>query len=110
MTVGELVRIEAILFISGIAIAVFWKLVTGTITMRGLLTDEISGQFSPARLQLMLAALLGAGFYAGELGQITGPAWPEPSAELLAIIGVSNLIHLGAKSWNLIKLARTLRS
>ena len=41
MTAGELVRIEVILFIAGIAIAVFWKLVTGAITMRGLLTDKI---------------------------------------------------------------------
>ncbi len=109
MTAVELLRIEIIVFIAGSAIAVFWKLVTGAIVMRGLLTDKITGQFSATRLQLLLGTLMGAAFYASKFSGSHGE-FPEPGLELLAIVGGSNAIYLGTKSWSLFKLIQSLRS
>jgi Kef-type K+ transport system membrane component KefB len=109
MTAGELIRIEAIVFVAGVAIAVFWKLLTGAIVARGLINDKISGEASPARLQLMVSTLLAAAFYAQAIVASRDFALPQPNDAILAVVGGSNIIHLGDKFWKLLKLARSLR-
>lgn len=109
MTAGEVIHIELIVFIAGIAIAVFWKLLTGAIVTRGLLTDKISGQSSPARLQLMVSTLLAAAFYAQAIVASRDFSLPQPNEAILAVVGGSNIIHLGDKFWSFLKLARSLR-
>jgi hypothetical protein len=109
MTAGELVRIEVIVFVAGIAIAVSWKLLTGAIVTQGLLTDKISGRPSPANLQLMVSTLLAAAFYAQAIVASQSHSLPQPDEAILAVIGGSNIIHLGDKFWSLLKLARSLR-
>jgi hypothetical protein len=110
MTAGEVIHIELIVFISAMAIAVFWKLLTGAMIMRGVLTDKITGQFSPARLQLILSTLLAAAFYAQAIAASQDHALPQPNEAILAVVGGSNIIHLGSKFWSFFKLARSLRN
>ena len=108
MTASELIRIEAIVFVAGVAIVVFWKLLTGAIVARGLLTDSISGRPSPAHLQLMVSTLLAAAFYAQAIAASPN-SLPQPDVTILAVVGGSNVIHLGDRFWSLLKLARSLR-
>ncbi len=104
MTAAQLLRLEVLGFVTVLALAVAWKLMSSRISTRGLLTDASLGGFSPARLQLMLATLVGAASYLNDLAH-NPDALPEPGAGLLVAVGGSNAIQLGGKLWSLIRRA-----
>jgi hypothetical protein len=109
MTADDLIRVEMIAIAAGLAVAVFWKLITGVIIMRGLLHNKITGEFSPSRLQLLLSTLLAAAFYVQAIVAAKDHALPVPDESILAVVGGSNLIHLGDKFWSFFKLVRSVR-
>ena len=89
--------------LGGLCAVVLWKLLSGGIRLDGLLdSTDSSGRrsFSPARLQLLGMTLLAGASYVSDV--VNAPArdsLPAPSAELLAVLGASQLTYLGAKGF-----------
>lgn len=90
-----------LLFLGGLLAIVAFKLLAGRINTRGLLEHKKAGKtgnFSPGRLQLLIATLGGAAFYFSEIfGAAETGAMPPVPDELLLIVGVSNVAYLGGK-------------
>jgi hypothetical protein len=96
MTVVELMRWSLMVFVLGLAGTVAVLLLIGRINVLGLLRDKNTGGFSPARLQSLTVTLAGAATYLGmALGSKSG--LPDPPPELLAALGGSHAVYLGAK-------------
>ena len=89
-----------ILFMSALLLVVVFKLLGGQINTSGLLEDKETGTFSPGRLQLLIVTLGGASFYFFQIVGVadTGTLPPIP-AELLLIIGGSNIGYLSGKTY-----------
>ena len=86
-------------FLAALLATVLFKLLSGGIRTRGLLTDKETGEFSPARLQLLGATVVGAALYAAQLPAASGGLPPVPDV-LLVVVGGSNLTYLGAKIYS----------
>ena len=101
-TLTAVVRFEAWLLLGGLAFIVAYKMLTGGINMKGLLDDKKDKQtagFSPPRVQLLILTLSGAGYYLLLTVNNGYPTeFPEVPQELLALVGGSNLVYLGAKA------------
>ena len=97
-----IIRFEVWLMLSGLALVVAYKMLTGGINMKGLLNDKKDKQtagFSPARVQLLIMTLFGAGYYLLLTVKDGYPTeFPEVPQELLALVGGGNLVYLGAKA------------
>ena len=93
-----------ILFLSGLLAIVIFRLLAGRINTRGLLEDKRAGKpgnFSPGRLQLLIATFGGAAFYFSEIvGAAEAGVMPPVPDELLLIVGVSNVAYLGGKIYS----------
>ena len=90
-----------ILFMSALLLIITFKLLSGQINTRGLLEDKETGTFSPGRLQLLIVTLGGATFYFFEIvGVADTGTLPLVPAELLLIIGGSNVGYLGGKIYS----------
>jgi hypothetical protein len=96
---ATVVQIEMWLFLITLTLIVGYQLLNGQITTKGVLSDKTTREFSPARLQLLLASLFGAVYYllqaldATSLGSL-----PDIPEEVLLALGGSNVLYLGAKS------------
>ena len=95
-------------FAAAMAVVVY-RLLTGGIRTAGLLRDKATGQVSPARIQLLVLTLVGAGTYLGlvleglqhaasEAALGRELSLPSPPQELFWLLGGSQAIYLGAKS------------
>src|SRR5512136_2795373 len=60
---AHFMRLSLAIFLAALALLVAFQMLTGAINLRGLLTDKVSGGFSPGRLQLLAATAMGAGWY-----------------------------------------------
>ena len=90
-----------ILFMSALLLIITFKLLSGQINTRGLLEDKETGTFSPGRLQLLIVTLGGATFYFFEIVDVADTeTLPPVPAELLLIIGGSNVGYLGGKIYS----------
>ena len=89
------VKTAALLFGSMSAIVALACL-TGRIRMRGLLLDTHGRGHSPARVQMLVFTLFGAMQYLAMV--VKDPTHlPEPSAELLTMVGGSHAFFVGSK-------------
>ena len=96
---------EIWILLAGLAAAVVYQLLTGHIRTRGMLHDKSAGrdegrpgQFSPARLQLLVFTLGGALYYLLlVLGGDTPGKFPPLPTELLLALGGSHGLYLGGK-------------
>jgi len=120
-TLMTFVRYEAGFLLTALAAIVVYKILTGRITMRGLLNDE-HGAFSPGRLQLLLFTLAMASHLLSQIVNSTAGAVPGNPAHfpvldhklLLALFG-SHSLYLGGKTYslhqtNLIQSAQKIES
>jgi hypothetical protein len=109
-TLMTFVRYESGFLLTALAAIVVYRLITGRIKTRGLLSDD-KGAFSPARLQLFLFTLA-TGF--DVLSQITSTGrMPVLDQKLLIALFGSHAIYLGGKSYsvyrdNVIQAARKI--
>ena len=101
-TLTAVVRFEVWFLLGSLALIVAYKMLTGGINMEGLLDDKKDKQtagFSPARVQLLILTLFGAGYYLLLTVKDGYPTeFPEVPQELLALVGGGNLVYLGAKA------------
>jgi hypothetical protein len=87
--------------VAGFAAVVLWKLLTGAISLTGLLDSFEGGKrsSSPARMQLLLFTLVSAGQYLLDVWKNPTvdalPAVPQP---VLAMVAGSQALYLGGKA------------
>jgi len=89
-------------FLGGLAAILAFKMLNGRINTRGLLKCKQEGGVSPVRVQLLLFTGVAAGSYLALVAEAvaTGkPMLPEVPPEILAIIGGSQVVYLGRKSY-----------
>lgn len=92
----SVIRVEVWVLLGGLTIVVAYQLLTGRISVRGLLSGP-DGNLSAARVQLLVATLVGAFVYLSQVisqpGELpTVPTW------LLVGLGGSELIYLWGKA------------
>lgn len=96
-----LVRLELTLILGGLALVVVYKLLTGAINMRGLLDDKKSHTLSPERVQLLVFTVMGAGYYLLlAIQQAPSGKLPDIPGEALLLVGGSQAVYLGGKTWS----------
>ena len=96
------VELEVWFLLGGLALIVGYKMLTGRINTSGLLEDKERRSLSPSRIQLLLLTFIGAGTYLTlipEMFEATAPRLPEVPAELLVLLGGSQAVYLGGKSY-----------
>jgi hypothetical protein len=104
---ASVVELEMWILLLGLTLVIAFKLLDGKIPTRGMLSEKGKGEFSPARLQLLIASLIGALYYLLQaLGPESGGRLPDIPEEVLLALGGSNMLYLGAKSLPLIGMSR----
>ena len=97
---ATLITTAITLWIAAITALMAWKLLTGSIDLRGLLQgDRADGgvYFSPGRVQLLIFTLLAAVHLLSQVA--THPdRFPAIPHELLLVLGGSQLVYLGGKA------------
>ncbi len=99
MPSGLLVARIALALLGVLAATVAVRLLTGGIATRGLLqgrTRHGETRVSPTRVQMLLATLSAAAWYLSQVAA-TGTL-PDPPTWMLALLGGSHGIYLGAKA------------
>ena len=91
-------KISSIGFLSGLGFVIGFQLMTGSINTRGLLTDKVTGTFSPGRLQLIFFTIAGMSYYLYHVVQ-AGKFVPLDN-ELLMTLGGSSTVYIGAKTYS----------
>lgn len=98
----------AVVFLCAVGGIVAFRLLTGAIVTRGLVSDA-SGGVSGAKLQLLMATVTGALFYAARIAtNVEAGEFPPVDRELLALLGGSNGFMLGGLAVD--KVRNALRS
>ena len=78
-----------------------YKILVGVIKTDGILSDKITGQFSPGRLQLLLVTIGTAAYYLFEiLSAGESSAMPPVPEVVLWAVGTSNAGYLGGKVYS----------
>jgi hypothetical protein len=97
-------RIEVWVFLLGLVVIIGYRMLTGAIKTKGLLSDKSSRSgFSPARLQLLIATLATAFYYIGEIPTSAQEGvFPTVPKEMILILGGSHAFYLGSKVISLI--------
>lgn len=102
-TLMKFARYEIEFLLGGLAAVVAFQIITGRIKTKGLLSDKANGvgNFSPARLQLLIFTF-GVAFYI--LGKVISavaagkPGFPPIDPNVLVVLGGSHALYLGAKA------------
>lgn len=104
-TMALALRIEIWVFLIGLAVIVFYRMLTGPINIKGLLHDKGSSLgFSPARLQLLISTVVVAFYYIGQaLSNTNTGQFPTVPNEMLLVLGGSHTFYLGSKTIGLIR-------
>jgi hypothetical protein len=103
-TLMKFTRYEIEFLLGGLAAVVAFQIITRRINTKGLLSDKASGagNFSPARLQLLIFTLATAVYVLAQVMQsIAGggqPHFPEINPNVLVVLGASHALFLGAKA------------
>jgi len=107
MTPPKLLLVSTMAFLLTLAALVGYRLVTGKILTRKLLSDSASGRVSPLKIQMLIGTVTAAAVYATAIGQRGGSALPPVDEKLLALVGGSNVLVVGKQG--LIQLITFLR-
>ncbi len=96
-----IVRLELTLILGGLALVVVYKSLTGAINMRGLLDDKKTHALSPERVQLLVFTVMGAGYYLLlAIEHAPNGRLPDFPGEALLLVGGSQVVYLGGKTWS----------
>ncbi len=99
-TLMKLARYQVEFLLGGLAAVVAFQIITRKINTKGILSDN-TGNFSPARLQLLMFTF-GVAFYV--LGKVLSsiaagkPGFPDLDPNILVVLGGSHALYLGAKA------------
>jgi len=106
-TLASFARVVVMVIVVGFAVAVFYRLLTGRVGTRGLLSADDETP-SPNSVQLLLMTIIGALWYIARA--VDAGKLPDIPTELLVIVGASNVTFVGtnAYQWFLEKRTRAL--
>jgi hypothetical protein len=99
-SVQQLAYWEGLILVGGLFGIVFWKVLTGGISLSGLLYgDRRDGgvEFSPGRVQLLIVTLTVGLYYLIQVIQ-NPTAFPDIPTSWLAALGGSQTVYLGGKA------------
>lgn len=106
-SVATLAYWEGLILLGGFFGIIFWKLLTGGISLNGLLDGDrwegsvISTSLSPGRVQLLMFTISSALYYL--LQVIHNPSsFPKVPDALVAVLGGSQAVYLGGKAQGLL--------
>jgi hypothetical protein len=94
-------------FLCALGALIAFRLLNGTISMRGMLKDRETGGISALRLQMLIATLIAGASYASAIHRQTAAQLPQVDATLLALVTGSNGLVLIKRAFS--KLSRFLR-
>ena len=98
-TLAAAAHFEAYVLLGGLALVVVFKLLTGRINMVGIVSDKVTREPSPGRVQMLFFTVAGAGYYLMlAIEQSSSGSLPDVPTELLLLVGGSQLFYLGAKT------------
>lgn len=101
---GRIIELELVFFVYGLAAIVAVKALAGGINFQSLLRSKADGQPSPARVQLLIATLVGAvHLWQVMHGAAAGPSSPSMDDRWLALTGGSSGIYWATKFYGLFK-------
>ena len=98
---GAFLKWEMTLLLAGFALIIFCQILSGRINTNGLLEEKNGkGELSWGRVQLLLFTFIFAFIYLFQV--LDHPTqFPEIPQEWLLLLGGSNLVYLGEKTYNL---------
>jgi len=82
-------------WLAAVAALIAYRLLTGGINTRGLLTDGTTGRLSPERLQLLLATLASVAVFAQD--SLANQTFMDPSAYMLSGVAGSQGLYVVGK-------------
>jgi hypothetical protein len=100
-------RLEILLLCATLLGLVGYRLLTGHISLSGLLSGE-TGRPSPARIQLLITTLVATSVYLVRVLDDPG-SLPPISNVFYLLVGASQIIYVGGKAAALVTLRRQLR-
>ena len=105
-TLFTFMRYEMFFLLASLAAIVGYRLLTGRINTKGLLTDKVTHEFSPGRLQMLIATALVAIYFIVQV--LETEKMPQLPQEFLLALGGSHLLYLGGKTYSVLanKLAQ----
>jgi hypothetical protein len=114
--IHDFVKIELGCLLLATCAVVLYRMLTRHINTSGMLDDKHgSGAVSPGRVQL-LALTVGSAFYlllqvfSAERTPTGALLFPTLPKELLYVLGASNGVYLGSKTFSMMSLLRTAQS
>ena len=87
------------IFLGLLGVAVLWKIIDGTISLRYLISDE-QGWASMSRFQLLVFTLVIAMSLFFVIASQSPPAYPKIPPEVLALLGISGGSYVLSKGIN----------
>ena len=91
---GELARVELVLIIGLLLVAVFFQVLTGRIQIAGILQNKTTGGFDPARLQLLVLSVLVGGLMLTRLDEMRVAHALSLPTNIVYAAGGSQLLYL----------------
>ena len=100
MSIARILHFEILGFLYALAAVVVYQMLTGRISLAGLMSQkDNSTQTSPERIQLLLATIAAAANYLGEVAKNNSGIMPDVSDNWLYLMGGSSGIYALRKAW-----------
>ena len=102
-TIAKIVQLEMWIFIVGMAGTVLYKIISGEIPLKGLLSEKDNKKSgSLGRAQMLLFTILGSLYILYKVAE-EPTKFPEIPMELILLMGMSHSTYLGSKYYKLIR-------
>jgi hypothetical protein len=105
-TLFTVMRYEMFFVFVALAFMVGYRLLTGQIKTKGLLQDKVTKEFSPGRLQMLIATACTAIYFVVQVMQTE--KLPELTQKFMLALAGSHVLYLGGKTYSVLvdKLAK----
>jgi len=99
-TLFTVMRYEMFFVFAALAFMVGYRLLIGRIKTKGLLMDKVTKEFSPGRLQMLIATAGVAIYFIVQVMQTE--KMPELTRELMLALAGSHVLYLGGKTYSVL--------
>lgn len=99
-TLFTFLRYEMFFVVVAMASIVTYRILTGHINTKGLLKDKVTNEFSPGRLQMLIATAFVAIYFVGQV--LETEKMPQLPQEFILALGGSHVLYLGGKIYSVL--------
>ena len=105
-TLFTFMRYEMFFVFAALAAIIAYRMVIGRVNTKGLLTDKVTKQFSPGRLQMLMVTAFIAIYFVGQV--VEKETMPQLPQDFMLALGGSHALYLGGKAYTVLvdKLAK----